>query len=174
MFANTDVESIDDSRLGLWYQQHSHRGILYANSIVRCRQDAEEIVQDAFIRLLKRFTSNPIETEDRFRATFFTTIRNLCVDLLRLKKRRNNVSIEQVAEPVQRFNHTFEYEKADQEIALLINGLPENWSQALQLKVYGGLSYDEIADAMSSSKAQVRTWIYRARQKLKAELEKRN
>jgi len=40
------------------------------------------------------------------------------------------------------------------------------------LKVHGMLSYDEIAQTLDCTKAQVRTWIFRARQQLKKELEK--
>lgn len=168
----SNFEAIDNTLVGLWFQQYSNRGVLYANSIVRSASDAEEIVQDAFCRLLKCLASKPIESETRFRATFFTTIRNLCIDLLRKRKRRNDVSLESIGEPVSDRHTPSEYETARQQIEALIDELPGQWAEALRLKVHGTLSYDEIAEALECSKAQVRTWIFRARKQLKEEIEK--
>ena len=168
----SNFEAIDNTLVGLWFQQYSNRGVLYANSMVRSFSDAEEIVQDAFCRLLKCITVKPIETETRFRATFFTTIRNLCIDLLRRRKRRNDVSLESVSEPATERFAPEQYHEAEKRMETLIDGLPNPWAEALRLKVHGTLSYEEIAKALECSKAQVRTWIFRARKQLKEEIEK--
>jgi RNA polymerase sigma-70 factor (ECF subfamily) len=168
----SNFETIDHTRVGIWFQQYSNRGVQYANSLVRSLADAEEIVQDAFCRLLKCIAAKPIESENRFRATFFTTIRNLCIDLLRQRKRRKNVSLESVNEPATRQFSPQQYELASHVIQCLIDQLPQQWAEALRLKVYGSLSYDEIAATLDCTKAQVRTWIFRARKQLKEEIEK--
>lgn len=167
-----NFEAIDNTLVGLWFQQYSNRGVLYANSIVRSTSDAEEIVQDAFCRLLKYVAVKPIESETRFRATFFTTIRNLCIDLLRRRKRRTNVSLESIVEPANQGHTPKEYIDAAGLIESMIDALPPQWAEALKLKVHGMLSYDEIAETLNCTKAQVRTWIFRARQQLKKEIEK--
>lgn len=172
--SQSDFETIDNTLVGLWFQQYSNRGVLYANSIVRSTSDAEEIVQDAFCRLLKCIASKPIESETRFRATFFTTIRNLCIDLLRRRKRRTDVSLESVVEPVSNRHTQQEYDEAAKQIECMIDALPTDWAEALRLKVHGMLSYEEISQTLNCTKAQVRTWIFRARKQLKDDIEKQD
>lgn len=169
----SNFETMDNSLVGLWYQQYSNRGVLYADSIVRSTNDAEEIVQDAFCRLLKCLSNRPIESETRFRATFFTTIRNLCIDLLRRRKRRPTTSLENVAEPTCHQHTESAYEDAKRKVGEAMDVLPDNWAAALRLKVHATLSYCEIAEALDCTQAQVRTWIFRARKRLKEELSKR-
>ncbi len=48
--------------------------------------------------------------------------------------------------------------------------LPENQRTAILLLKQQELSYEEIAQAMDTTESSVKSWIHRARQKLKAEL----
>lgn len=63
-------------------------------------------------------------------------------------------------------------ERLEASVSTAIQDLPEEWAEALQLKVNANLSYDEIAKVLSATKNQVRMWIFRARKQLQAELKK--
>jgi len=49
-----------------------------------------------------------------------------------------------------------------------IEALPDSWRQALVLREQQGLAYKEIAELLSATEAQVKTWLHRARARLLA------
>ena len=49
--------------------------------------------------------------------------------------------------------------------------MPKEWAESLNLKIHAKLSYQEIADVLDATHAQIRTWIYRARKQLALDLE---
>jgi RNA polymerase sigma-70 factor (ECF subfamily) len=158
-----------DQAFGDAIDEYSQRGLRYANSVLRSLADAEEVVQEAFCRLLmSRHRADPY---DDVSAIFFTTIRNLCVDVIRRRRRRPTMSIADVAtEPCA--GDTGELAELQRVVRDAIDELPQNWADALRLRVDGDLRYDEISMILRCSKSQVRTWIYRARRQLEQELVK--
>ena len=77
----------------------------------------------------------------------------------------------EIPEPIERLAGS-DIERMEMQIGTLMDELPNQWADALRLKVDGGLSYDEIARSLECTRAQVRTWIYRARRKLEEQLSK--
>ncbi|HVS69990.1 MAG TPA: sigma-70 family RNA polymerase sigma factor [Phycisphaerae bacterium] len=51
-----------------------------------------------------------------------------------------------------------------------IEALPESWREALVLREQQGLAYKEIAELLSATEAQVKTWLHRARARLLGQL----
>ena len=159
------------------HRRYAPQGIRYAFSMLRNRADAEEVTQEAFCRLWaahpqwQEMTGNGVaqELQTQFPPLFFTTIRNQCIDQIRKRQRQRQVSLESTPEPVSK--RTTDVSELDQQIVQLLSQLPDNWADALKLKVNGRLSYAEIASVLGATHAQVRTWIYRARRRLAAELE---
>lgn len=146
----------------------------YAMSIVRIWADAEEIVQEAFCRLLQsdRLSDNSDRDSNASdKAFLFTTVRNLAIDQLRKQKRRRfePLDVGQIATTKTHSDDT-RLQRLEQGVQAILKDLPNQWSDALQLKVNGGLSYEEIANVLDATHAQVRTWIYRARKQLEKDL----
>jgi RNA polymerase sigma-70 factor (ECF subfamily) len=52
-----------------------------------------------------------------------------------------------------------------------IDALPENWRKALILREQQELAYKEIADMLSATEAQVKTWLHRARARLAGQMQ---
>ncbi len=148
----------------------------YAMSIVRVWADAEEIVQEAFCRLIQsnRGSENPgLEIDSSSKALLFATVRNLSIDQLRKQKRRRFEPLDVAQLPGKKV--PFEGSRLWQlelGVQAILKDLPNQWSDALQLRINGDLSYDEIASVMGATHAQVRTWIYRARKQLEKDLDK--
>ena len=140
-------------------------------SIVRRWSDAEEIVQEAFCRLIQADQNRETTLNTNSNALLFTTIRNLAIDQLRKQGRRRFETIE-TSQLAARTNGSDNERLAKLELGVeeILQQMPEQWSEALQLKVNGGLSYAEITRVLQATHAQVRTWIYRARQRLAEEL----
>lgn len=153
---------------------YAPKGIRYAFSMLRNRADAEETTQEAFCRLLTahpEWNGNTATLESQFPPLFFTTIRNQCIDLIRKRSRRKQVALDVTNEPVTSAESSDQRE-LESKVTQLLEQLPETWADALKLKINGQLSYTEIAEVMEATHAQVRTWIYRARRQLEAELNK--
>ena len=171
---SANVYSRPDSFIEALFTQHRQRACRYARWLLNNESDAEEVVQEAFLRLAKREFQNDGTpgNENRFAGLLFTTVRNLSIDLLRKKGRRKDVALTKVNEPFVEHPDEGSATQLSNRIAHLIDELPTNWAETLKLKVTGELSYEEIASVVGCTKAQVRTWIFRARKRLAKELTK--
>lgn len=146
----------------------------YAMSIVRCWSDAEEVVQEAYCRLIQNGTTTESPGESEHRAILFTTVRNLSIDLLRKQGRRKFEPFDVTQAPSNRNNENGEQlQHLESEVQHILKEMPSEWADAIQLKMNGELSYTEIAHVLNATHAQVRTWIYRARKQMAKALKRR-
>ena len=153
------------------FSDHRQRANRYAYWILRNESDSEEVVQEAFVRLLQRERKTAEKIDERgFTGLLFTTIRNLAIDWLRKDKRRGQVALQKEHEPADTKQDETRLQGLDEAIWLHMNKLPENWREALKLRTVGELTYEQIAAVLDCSLPQVRTWIFRARKKLAEEL----
>ena len=147
----------------------------YAMSIVRRWCDAEEIVQEAFCRLIqssqKRKPGAKLDLNSK--ALLFTTIRNLAIDQLRTNQRRKFEPVDTGQIANQPGTDQSRLEILESGIEEIFKEMPRQWSESLQLKINAKLSYSEIAKTVGGTHAQVRSWIYRARKKLSEDLRRR-
>ncbi len=172
LMPSADVQSRPDSLLEALFTEHRQRACRYARWLVGNDCDAEEVVQEAFVRLARQPVDElaGADNQQRFTGILFTTVRNLSIDLLRKNGRRKNISLTHLHEPIVEDPDTASAERLDQQIQKSIRGLPDHWAEALKLKITGELTYQEIADVLGCSKAQVRTWIFRGRRQIACDL----
>lgn len=136
-------------------------------------QDAADAVQETF---LKAYTALPgFRGESKLSVWLYRIARNVCVDALR--KRRETVSLTNVDEegkeleweiPDNRYDPAALVERADlhQAVRAAIDCLPADQKQALILREFGELSYEEIGETLSLDIGTVKSRIFRARKKL--------
>ena len=161
------AESASPSVLVALFPEYEARARRYAYWLLGNRNDSEEVVQAAFVRLAQREQNGrPIADENGFAGLLFTTIRNLSIDLLRKGSRGRNVPLTPDRVPLVRESDQMVAKEFHEELIKQLRELPEKWSEALKLRTAAELSYDEIAKVMECTRAQVRTWIYRARKQL--------
>lgn len=131
-----------------------------AFSYLKNREDAEDIVQEAFLRL---YSSNVIfPAEENIKAWLIRVTINLCKDLLRSKKRR-------AAEPIT------DIPTEDSKVSELldcIRRLKPEYAAIIYLFYYEGYSVKEIAKIQGISDSAVTTRLARARKQLKKMLTK--
>ena len=154
-------------------------GRRYAQRLLANEADSEDVVQEAFCRLVARRSaalstngSSPgseFATSGETAAIFFKIVRNLCIDKLRRKKLQSNVDGQQWIERTPGVELHAIAKETRQQVESALARLPERWRQALLLRAYE-LNYEEISRVMNCTKPQVRTWIFRARQQLSCEL----
>lgn len=138
----------------------------FAMSLVRRWNEAEELVQEAFLRLTQREKHQASSCPAARKGFLFTTIRNLAIDGYRQQQRRPRaeINLDHLGAPKTTTGPALE--KLEAVVDQTLQQMNRCWSDALQLKLNGGLTYAEIAEVLDASPAQVRGWIYRARQDL--------
>lgn len=120
--------------------------VLFARQFVRSVADAEDIVQEAFVRFWK--TQRSIQN----RALLFATVRSMAFDLLRRDARRARREARAVAETdqvvVPEFDATNE---AQQALAAAIDLLPAEQREVLVMKIWNELTFADIATVLGIS-----------------------
>jgi len=170
----TDDEIISSLRAGdrsafpILYKRYATKGIGYAHALLHNSNDAEEAVQEVFCRLLQPMSRGKVDPDrGGFCAIFFKTLRNLCIDILRKQRRAKALPLEFVPEPrAPRVRESLTEADMEKKVRDALAALPAKQCDALTLKLNGNLSYDQIAEILGCTHAQVRSWIYRARRSL--------
>ena len=120
--------------------------VLFARQFVWSVADAEDIVQDAFVRFWRK--EHSIEN----RALLFATVRSVALDLLRRDTRRArreaNASLEMEHTTAPQFDFD---DGAQQELAAAVDLLPVEQREVLVMKIWNELTFAEIGQVLGIS-----------------------
>ena len=139
-------------------------GIVYQICLMLLKNvpDAEDACQTVFRKVLEQ--SEPFRDPEHERAWLIATARNECRNQLKHWWRTRRAGEEAL--------ETIPWEAPeDGEVWQALLSLPERERTALYLHYYQGYSTEETADLMGTKPATLRTWLFRARGKLKQRLE---
>lgn len=124
--------------------------------------DAEDIAQQV---LLKGFASiKQLRSDTQFEAWLIRIAKNLCIDFIRKRKRRNNA-------PDERFEAGKSDTEEYSEIRAALGELSQNHRLTLVLYYFDGRSTKSIAEILGMSEGAVQARLSRARKKLHRLLE---
>jgi RNA polymerase sigma-70 factor (ECF subfamily) len=136
-------------------------------SSLGAREDAQELVQDTFVRAFSSIDS--FRGESSLRTWLFTIARRLLLDRRRSERRRG----EQVE--VQDSDATTEYDALDSVVAeetrrrlhAAVARLSKTQREVFLLRVNEGMSYKEIADVASTTEGAARVHYHNAMRAIK-------
>jgi RNA polymerase sigma factor (sigma-70 family) len=77
------------AELGAFYTEHRSELIAHASRILKDRPKAEEVIQDALIKVM--LAAPELESTDHALGYMHRTIENLCIDIFRMEGRRPNL-----------------------------------------------------------------------------------
>ncbi len=128
----------------------AHRGALvnYANGIVRNQAEAEDLVQEAWIRFGLAMHGRPLDEPVGY---LYRVVRNLAVDGQRRTARSDRIfeSAEETAPEIPEDRPSSETEVADihalRRLREALDELPERTRIALEMQRFGGFKLREIA-----------------------------
>lgn len=151
--ANTPIcmeDAPDHESWREWFERHGPKLLLYARQCTRSLADAEDVVQDAFVRYWRnqrKLGGDPI-------ALLFTSVRRAAVDHARCDIRR--AARETLAEgPPGESERIFEapLDGDDRRAAIeaALRRLPDEQREVLALKIWGGLTFDGIGEQLGLS-----------------------
>jgi RNA polymerase sigma-70 factor, ECF subfamily len=130
-----------------WLDQHGAALVLLAGQWVGSRADAEDVVQEAFVRFWR----------SRQRATdatayLYACVKHCALDWQRVRNRRYRRE-EAAARPEREtwFAGPVEQEERRAVIDVALRSLPDNQREVLVMKIWGGLSFPQIAEALRIS-----------------------
>jgi RNA polymerase sigma-70 factor (family 1) len=148
------------------YNLYYRQGLLFLTSIIKDKEEAENMVQDVFIKIwLRREQINP---ELNFNSYLFTCLRNMAFD--HLKKVEKSHQMKQQFMQMMEDNNNADSEAEDTRITLLktaMDHLPEKRKMIVKLNIEEGKSYQEIAEIMRISKNTVKNQLVKAKQFLR-------
>ena len=164
-------ETGDNSGLAEIIREYRDGLVFYLNSIVGDIHTAEELAEDTFVLL---GTKNPRDKGNgSFKTWLYTIGRNIAINYLKKKSRKNEVSIDNCGELVSQDNVEEAYIKEERKIVLhrCIGKLKPEYRQILWLVYFEDFSLKQVAAVMKISLHNAETLVYRARKALKTQLE---
>ena len=147
--------------------------------LTRNSGDAEEVVQEAFIDVLRALPRYDTAGPARFETWLYRVTVNRCHSRFR-RKRLPSADWDDRVEQIERIvnghpNHQPEHStiSREQKTALwqAVDALPEAHREVIVLRYQAGLSYEEIAQTMKINIGTVKSRLYNAHKKLEALLE---
>jgi RNA polymerase sigma-70 factor (ECF subfamily) len=174
---NCDRDLINAFRRGshkafeILYTRYKRRLYVYAYSLLKSESEAEEAMQDVFMKLISN-TEAFVETDD-ISPLLFTVCRNYCFNLVKrrnLAKKQSDDPRFQILEEDSPLKTVAEREEA-QILNEIIGSLPAEQREVLVMKVYGGLTFKQIAQTVGEPQGTVATRYRSAIEKVKLALQ---
>jgi len=137
------------------------------------RDDAEDLVQEAFMRAFRFF--NRFKPDTNFKSWILKIMRNIYIT--NLKKNKNIVEIPKTSEQYATLDQNLEDRMIDEirenQVKEAIQLLPDDFKEVIILCDIEGMTYEDIAKVTKIPVGTVRSRLHRGRLLLKERLVKR-
>ena len=131
-------------------------------------QDAEDMVQEAYLKLWKRRDELPTDIANQ-EAYCVTLVKHVCHDALRLAHLEEDGRPPEELPIIGSTNVAHEVELKDEarQVMTLIGQLPDQQRQIMQMRDVEDLAYEEIEKATGLTSVNIRVLLSRARKKVR-------
>lgn len=145
MSSGCENENSGSSDWEQWLAEHAPALLLFARQQTRCEPDAQDILQEAAVECWRRKAKdNPPELP-----MVYATIRRRAMDLARRNDRRTlRESAAGADSPQGWFDTSVEERERAQLLQEAMSGLPHIYREVITLKIWGGLTFEEVARAL--------------------------
>ncbi len=152
-----------------------HTGVVYAavRSVLGNRDDIDDAVQEAFIRIYRGLPS--FSGRSSLSTWIWSVARNNAINV-RAKERDDIIPLDKTAEIASsRLGPEAEYarRRAAEDIEWLLSSLEGNYRQVIELRYLAGKKYNEIAEMLDLPEGTVKTLIHRAKIRMKKMMDTR-
>jgi RNA polymerase sigma-70 factor (ECF subfamily) len=166
----------DADAFGQLVHRHMRRAYFSALGLVGSHEDALDLSQEAFARAFR--ARRTLEPDRPFYAWYYVTLRRLCFNFVRDRRRRASWTAEggdwietDAVSPDDSPEQAVLRRDAQRRLARAMAALPDHEREVLVLKEFEGLKYREIAALIDVPIGTVMSRLYAARQRLSAALE---
>jgi RNA polymerase sigma-70 factor (ECF subfamily) len=150
--------------------RHSDRFYALSYRTLFHQSDAEDIVQESFLKLWRKPTLWQPKRGVQFKTWFYRIIVNACYDLNKKKSSQESSLIDQDYEQLAEEDNGSQQRSNLSTIEAALKNLPERQRTALNLCFYEELSNKEAADIMGIRLKALQSLIMRAKTTLKAQI----
>ncbi len=164
------VQQGDSAAFDMLVTRHMQRAFGVAMRLLDQREDAEDLVQDAFIAALEKIDT--YDSQREFAPWFYRILVNRCLNARKSRTRRSTLEISDdavssVASPL------LETERSElrSHLKRAMDMLPERQRTIVTLFDVEGFSSPEVAEILGISDGTVRWHLHQARQVLREALE---
>ena len=125
--------------------RHGPALVLFARQWLGTHADAEDAVQDAFVRFLqvRRRPDDPV-------AYLYACVRTASIDAARTRARRKRVD-EKRSGPESVFADASDQAELTASVQAALAALPQDQREVIVMKIWGGLTFSQIAAALDLS-----------------------
>ena len=142
-----------------WLRENGSRLLLFARQQTRRPEDAEDVLQEALVKLARKVEERSfVGGQKAWMPFLYTQIRREAIDLGRRndrRKRREDIVVEDRALQDGPDEDWFECAGYDDERRVLLEaalkGLPGKFSEVILMKIWGGQTFAEIGDILEIS-----------------------
>jgi RNA polymerase sigma-70 factor (ECF subfamily) len=169
----------DSAAFGELYARYREPIARYVNRILRDRESADDVMQETFCRAFN--ASDSFDPQARFSAWLYAIAHNLCVNELRRRQARPNVSLnttvrialsdeasedvelhETIADSSESVEQRLERKEVQGLIQRATDRLPDRQRQVVTLRFHQGMKYAEISQQIQCSIGTIKSRIHHA------------
>jgi len=155
--------------LGDLVRRHQDKALALAFRMLRRRDLAEDIAQEAFLRVYR--AAPRYRPDAKFTTWLYRIVVNLCLDHRRRAAQAPVALGDDGPEPAaDAAADPIEAQERAERVRRALDTLPERQRTAVILHRYEGLSHREVAEAMDSTESAVESLLVRAYARLREEL----
>lgn len=136
----------------------------FAYYSLRTREDAEDVLQDVFIRLWQHWRRID---HDKMGAWLMRTTRNAVVDHVRKRKSSRQHITDELIEAEAPDVALPETDAFRERLEIAIRDLPDPFRSIIIMRDVQGMSYLEIGHILELSQSQVKVYLHRGRRRLR-------
>jgi RNA polymerase sigma factor (sigma-70 family) len=161
-----------DEAFRVIHDRYRQRLFAYTRQMLPVRQDAEDALQDIFVRAYAGLRAN--HRELALRAWLYRVAHNRCIDELRRPAPPPPEVIELLRSPVHDPIAEADQRESLRRLIADVRRLPDQQRSALLMRELGGMSYADLAGALGVTVPAVKSLLVRARLGLAQALEARD
>jgi RNA polymerase sigma factor (sigma-70 family) len=161
-----------DDAFRVIHDRYRQRLFAYTRQMLAHRQDAEDALQDIFVRAYAGLRAN--HRELALRAWLYRVAHNRCIDELRRPSPPPPEVLELLRSPVHDPIDEADRRESLRRLIADVRRLPEQQRSALLMRELGGMSYADMAGALGVTVPAVKSLLVRARLALGQALEARD
>jgi RNA polymerase sigma-70 factor (ECF subfamily) len=176
-------QSGDQGAFALLVRRHQTPLFNYALRYLGSAAAAEEVVQDAFVRVVRN--AEDFKHAARFSTWVYTIARNLCIDEARKRSHRRHPSLdqgrrgandegptlgEQTADRTADVERSATSDRIRERVVEAVGQLPEEQREVFLMREVSGLSFKEIAEIVGAPENTIKSRMRYALERLQAAL----
>lgn len=150
---------------GIYKQFHSDL-LSYVKSKVRSREDAEDILQNVFVKISSGI--NKLDEDVKLKNWIFTITRNTIIDYYRVNANKKKFAVsEELDDQIAEVEEMDQTKGLDQCMGSMIRLLPDEYRDIIVESEIKGVKQKDLADKYGMAYPSMRSKVQRGRERLK-------